>query len=41
MTGTFANVIPVKKINNKTFKINELNLTNKIRKLYIEKINKY
>ena len=41
VTGTFANVIPVKKINNKTFKINELNLTNKIRKLYIEKINKY
>ena len=39
VTGTFANVIPVKKINSKIYKFNKNNLTFKIRKLYLEKIN--
>ncbi len=39
VTGTFANVIPVKKINRKIYKIDKNNLTFKIRKLYLKKIN--
>ena len=41
ITGTFANVIPVRKINNRIFKIDNSNLTFDIRKLYLEKINNY
>ena len=40
VTGTFANIIPVKQINNKKFKISSSNLSLKIRKLFIKKINK-
>ena len=39
VTGTFANVIPVKKINRKIYKIDKNNLTFKVRKLYLKKIN--
>ena len=39
VTGTFANIIPVKKINNKKFSIKKSNLTFIIRNLYLEKIN--
>ena len=39
VTGTFANVIPVKKINNKNFLINKTNLTFVIQNLYLAKIN--
>ena len=41
VTGTFANIIPVKKINNKKFSIKKSNLTFIIRNLYLEKINSY
>ena len=41
VTGTFANIIPVKKINNKKFSIKKSNLTFIIRNLYLEKINNY
>ena len=41
VTGTFANIIPVKKINNKKFSIKKSNLTFLIRNLYLEKINSY
>ena len=41
VTGTFANIIPVKKINNKKFSIKKTNLTFIIRNLYLEKINNY
>ena len=41
VTGTFANIIPVKKINNKKFSIKKSNLTFVIRNLYLEKINSY
>ena len=41
VTGTFANIIPVKKINNKKFSIKKSNLTFVIRDLYLEKINSY
>ena len=40
VTGTFANIIPVKQINTKKFKINSSNLSLKIRELFIKKINK-
>ena len=41
VTGTFANIVPVKKINNKKFSIKNSNLTFTIRNLYLEKINNY
>tara|TARA_B100002051_G_scaffold18126_1_gene14461 strand:- start:287 stop:1186 length:900 start_codon:yes stop_codon:yes gene_type:complete len=41
VTGTFANIIPVKKINNKKFSIKKSNLTFVIRNLYLKKINSY
>jgi len=40
VTGTFANVIPVKQINSKKFIINKLSLSMYLRELYIVKINK-
>ena len=40
VTGTFANIIPVKQINNKKFKINNKNLSIHLRNLFISKINK-
>ena len=40
VTGTFANVIPVRQINSKKFEINNSNLSLKIRNLFIVKINK-
>ena len=40
VTGTFANIIPVRKINSKIFKLNKNNLTNKIRNLYLNLIDK-
>ena len=39
VTGTFGNIIPVRKINNKIFKLNKNNLTNKIRNLYLKLIS--
>ena len=39
VTGTFANIIPVKQINNKKFKIEKDSLTNSIRNHYINLIN--
>ena len=41
ISGTFANIIPVKKINNKKFDINSLNLTYHLRDLYLNMINNY
>jgi len=39
VTGTFANIIPVKQINSKKFKIISSNMSLKIRDLFISKIN--
>ena len=39
VTGTFANIIPVKQINNKKFKLKKDSLTNSIRDHYINLIN--
>ena len=39
VTGTFANIIPVKQINSKKFKITSSNMSLKIRDLFIYKIN--
>ena len=39
VTGTFANIIPIKKINNKVFKLTSSSLTNHLRELYLKKIN--
>lgn len=39
VTGTFANIIPVKQINSKKFKINDTNMSFKIRELFLSKIN--
>ena len=39
VTGTFANVIPVKQINKKKFTINNNNLSLQLRDLFISKIN--
>ena len=39
VTGTFANIIPVKKINNKIFSLSKNNLTFKLRELYLKKID--
>ena len=41
VTGTFANIIPVKKINLKKFKIQSSNISYKIRELYMIKINNF
>ena len=38
VTGTFANIIPVKKINTKIFNLKKNYLTKYLRKLYLEKI---
>jgi len=40
VTGTFANIIPVRQINSKKFKINKSNMSLYLRKLFISKINK-
>ena len=40
VTGTFANVIPVKQINSRKFKLSSKNLSLKIRELFLTKINK-
>ena len=40
VTGTFANIIPVKQINTKKFAINNSNLSIKLRNLFISEINK-
>jgi len=40
VTGTFAGIVPVNKINNKKFKINNNNLTYKLSNLYLDLINK-
>ncbi len=40
VTGTFANIIPVKRINNKSYKMKLDSLTSRIRNLYLDKINK-
>jgi branched-chain amino acid aminotransferase len=39
-TGTFANIIPIKQINSKKFKINNKNLSLRLRELFLLKINK-
>jgi len=39
VTGTFANIIPVKQINKKKYKLNNNNLTSKIRNFYLKKID--
>ena len=39
VTGTFSNIVPVKKINNKKFSISKNNLTSQLRELYLKKIN--
>ena len=41
VTGTFANIIPVKQINSKKFKIHQSNLSLKIRELFLTKIDNY
>ena len=41
VTGTFANIIPIKQINQKKFKINQSNLSLKIRNYYLRKIENY
>ena len=40
VTGTFANIIPIRQINSKKFKINQSNMSLYLRKLFISKINK-
>ena len=40
ITGTFANIIPVKQINNKKFKINNNNLSLHLRNLFLSKIDR-
>ena len=39
VTGTFANIIPVKKINNKIFNLKKNIITKKLRSLYLELMN--
>lgn len=39
ITGTFANIIPVKQINNKKFDIKENTISSQIRELYLSLIN--
>ena len=40
VTGTFANIIPVRQINTKKFKVDSSNMSLYLRKLFISKINK-
>ena len=40
VTGTFANIIPVKRINNKRFNLKTNIITNKLRELYLELMDK-
>ena len=40
VTGTFANIIPVKKINSKKFNLKKNIITNKLRNLYLELMEK-
>ena len=40
VTGTFANIIPVKKINSTKFNLRKNHITNKIRNLYLELMGK-
>ena len=40
VTGTFANIIPVKKINNTNFDLKNNIVTNKLRKLYLQLMDK-
>jgi len=40
VTGTFANIIPVKQINKKKFMLKKSNLVFYLRELYLQKINK-
>ena len=40
VTGTFANIVPVKQINTKKFKINPSNISLKIRELFLSEIDK-
>ena len=39
VSGTFANIIPVKQINNKKFSLTKNNLTMKLNQLYLDNIN--
>ena len=41
VTGTFANIIPIKQINKKKFKITKNNISLKIRELFLAKIDNY
>ena len=40
VTGTFANIIPVKKINNKSYNLKNNLITKKIRELYLQLMDK-
>ena len=40
VTGTFANIIPVKRINNTSFDLKNNIVTNKLRKLYLKLMDK-
>ena len=40
VTGTFAGIVPVKKINNKIFKIKPNSLTYKLSEYYMDLINR-
>ena len=40
VTGTFANIIPVKKINNKIYNLKKNLITKKIRELYLQLMDK-
>ncbi len=40
VTGTFANIIPVKKINNTKFNLKNNPITNRLRNLYLELMDK-
>ena len=39
ITGTFANIIPVKQVNNKKFDIKQNRISSQIRELYLSLIN--
>jgi len=40
VTGTFSNIIPVRKIDNKKFKINKLNIYFELQRLFLKEINR-
>jgi len=40
VTGTFANIVPIRKINNKIFNLNNNIITSKLRDLYLQLIEK-